>query len=271
MKKYLRELYQRRDLIFYLVASNLRAQHKNAVLGYFWWLLDPLLGVLIYYFVVVVVFRRGGEGYGAYLVVGLIVWRWLGTTVTIASHAIVRQAPIITQVYLPKIVFPVTVTLSELINFGFGLLVIALTLPYWGILPGGSVLWLPNVVLMQLLFSMALASVIAYISVFLPDMDRLLTHLMRLWFFASPVIWTEAMIPEGARGLLEINPMAHFLIAYRGMLIDNRSPESATPAGDWPCLNGGDRVHDPLLQPARTSDHQGAVGQKKGFWRCWQV
>lgn len=225
MKKYLQELYQRRDLVTYLVASNLRAQHKNAVLGYFWWLLDPLLGVLTYYFVVVVVFRRGGEGYGACLIVGLIVWRWLGTTVSTASMAIVRQAPVITQVSLPKIVFPVAVTVSELINFGFGLLVLAFAFLFLGVTPGFAALWLSPVVLMQLLFTMALASVIAYCSVFLRDADRLLGHLLRLWFFASPVIWTDRMIPEWARRLVDVNPMAHFLSAYRDMLIDNRSPD----------------------------------------------
>ena len=225
MKTYLRELYQRRDLILYLVASNLRAQHKNAVLGYFWWLLDPLLGVLIYYFVVVVVFRRGGENYGAYLIVGLIVWRWFGTTVSTASMSIVRQAPIITQVRLPKIVFPITVTVSELINFGFGLLVVALAFFFWGILPGSAVLWLPQVVIMQLLFTMALASVVAYCSVFFRDMERLLSHFLRLWFFASPVIWTERMLPDWANWVVEVNPMGHLLIAYRDMLIENRSPD----------------------------------------------
>jgi len=62
MKKYLTDLYKRKDLILYLVTSGLKAQHRNSFLGYFWWLLDPLLGVFIYYFVVVVVFRRGGGG-----------------------------------------------------------------------------------------------------------------------------------------------------------------------------------------------------------------
>ncbi len=225
MKRYLRDLYRRRDLILYLVASNLKAQHRNAFLGYFWWLLDPLLGVLTYYFVVVIVFRRGGEDYGTYLIIGMIVWRWLSATVSAASHAIVGQAGIITQVYLPKVVFPISVTLSGLINFGFGLLVIALFFLFWGILPGVAILWFPHVALMQLLLMMALASVIAYVCVFLRDIDTLVNHLMRLWFFGSPVIWSEETIPERARWLLEINPMAHFLAAYRGMLMDNRSPD----------------------------------------------
>lgn len=75
MRRYLNELYKRKDLILYLVTSGLKAQHRNTFLGYFWWLLDPLLGALIYYFIVVVVFRRGGNDYAMYLLIGIIAWR----------------------------------------------------------------------------------------------------------------------------------------------------------------------------------------------------
>jgi len=74
MKKYLTDLYKRKDLITYLVVSGLKAQHRNSLLGYFWWLLDPLLGVLIYYFIVVIIFRKaGGPDYGVFLVIGMSV------------------------------------------------------------------------------------------------------------------------------------------------------------------------------------------------------
>ena len=78
MQQYVSELIKRRDLIFYLVKSGLKAQHKNSVLGYLWWLIDPFLNVGIYYFIVVVLFRRpGGADYGMHLVTGMMVWRWL--------------------------------------------------------------------------------------------------------------------------------------------------------------------------------------------------
>jgi len=124
MKKYLWDLYIRKDLILYLVASGLKAEHRNSFLGYIWWLLDPLLGAFIFYFIVVVVFRRGGEGYGIFLVIGMVVWRWLNSSVAAASRSIVAQSSIITQVYLPKAIFPLGSTISQLINFGFGIIVI---------------------------------------------------------------------------------------------------------------------------------------------------
>jgi homopolymeric O-antigen transport system permease protein len=225
MKKYLGELGKRKDLLLYLVTSNLKAQHRNSFLGYLWWLLDPLVGVVIYYFVVVVVFHRGGDDYGMFLVIGLIVWRWLSSTITSASRSIVTQAGIITQVYLPKLIFPLSAAFTHLIHFGFGLVVIACSLVFFRIVPGMTLLWLPYIVLMQLLFLTALATVMAYVCVFIRDIDNLVSHLLYLWFFGTPVIWREEMIADGKRWLVAMNPMAHFLASYRNVFMHQSGPE----------------------------------------------
>ena len=229
MKKYLKDIYKRKDLVIYLVTSGLKAQHRNNFLGYFWWLLDPLLGVLVYYFVVVILFKRAsGSNYGIYLVVGLIVWRWLQSTIRSASRSIISQSKIISQVYLPKAIFPIGGTLTQLINFGFGLLVIAIFLIALNVSPGIKIIWLPFIMSMQLFFMMAIAFLLGYVCVFIRDIDNFLNHLMRLWFFGSPVIWYEDMVPQRLEWLLTINPMAHFITSFRNVLIYNSNPDYMT-------------------------------------------
>lgn len=225
MNRYLAELRRRRDLVAYLVVAGLKAQHRNTFLGYFWWLLDPLLGALIYYFVVVVLFRRGGPDYGAYLVIGLMTWRWLGSSIAAASGAIVNQASLVTQVYLPKIVFPLTTTLTGLVNFGFGLVIVAVLFLIWGLPIGSAVVWLPVVVATQTLFIMVLSAAVAYTCVFLRDLDTLIGHAMRLWFYATPVIWHQDLIPERLRWAIAVNPMAQIVTGYRSVLIGNGQPD----------------------------------------------
>ena len=225
MKQYLHELYKRKDLVLYLVISGLKAEHRNSFLGYLWWLLDPFLSVLVYYFVVVLVFQRGGPDYGLFLVVGMIVWGWLSSAINTASRSIVSQSGIISQVYLPKIIFPLGATLTQLINFGFGLCVIALFLLSSGTEPGKALLWLPYITIIQLLFTFALGSVIAYVCTFIRDVNSLIGPLLRLWFFSSPVIWREDFLPPDKRWILELNPLAHFLAGYRGAFIDNMTPD----------------------------------------------
>ena len=191
MKKYLHELHKRKDLLLYLVTSALKAQYRNSFLGYSWWLLDPLLGAMIYYFVVVRIFGQGDDDYGMFLLIGVIVWQWLSATVTMASRSIIAQAGIITQVYLPKIIFPISTVLTQLINFGFGLLVIAAFAVFFHLKPSPAVIWLPYITLMQLCFHTAIAVAFSYISVFVRDIEDVASHALRIWFFCSPVIWRE--------------------------------------------------------------------------------
>jgi len=225
-REYFREILKRKDLIIYLVISGLKSQHKNSFLGYFWWLLDPLLGALVYYFVVVIIFKRGGGGdYGLYLIVGMIVWRWMSATITTASRSIVSKSGIITQVCLPKANFPIGTVLSQLINFCFALLVIAVFLVIFKTRPGITILWLPFIMFVQFFFLMALSLLIAFFSVFIRDVEYLLKHLTQLWFFMSPVIWTVERIPERFRWLLAINPMTHFLASYRNIIMYQSMPD----------------------------------------------
>jgi ABC-type polysaccharide/polyol phosphate export permease len=224
VRQYLRELIRRRDLIINLVSSGLKAQHRNNLLGYFWWLLDPLLGVLIYYFVVVVILNSGGDNYGAYLVIGMIIWRWTNTTIASASNSIVTQAGLIKQIYLPKALFPLCVSLTQLFNFGFGLIVMGVFFVFFRISPGIQLLVLPYVIITQLVFLLALSLLFAFISVYIRDMDMVLSHLLRLWFYGSPVIWMVDLIPERLDWLLKINPMYYFLSGYRSILMDNAAP-----------------------------------------------
>lgn len=228
MKLYLQELLKRRDLTLYLVLSGLKSQNKNSFLGYFWWLLDPLLGTLIYYFVVVILFERGGgPDFGVYLVVGMIVWRSISSTLGLASRSILSRSGIITQVYLPKANLPLGAVLTQLINFGFGLVVIAIFFVVLKMVPGLTILWLPFIILMQFFFMLAIALPVAFLSVFVRDIEYVVTHLTRLWFFGSPVIWRVDMIPERLNWLLDINPMAYFLGSYRNALIYQRTPDVA--------------------------------------------
>src|SRR5699024_1467997 len=125
MKTYLKEMLSRKDLLYYLVRSGLKAEHRNSYLGYLWWLLDPLLNVLVFYFLIVVILDRGDtENFPLFLVIGLIVWRCISTTLNSSSGSIMRYSSIVSQVYLPKSLFPISFALTQLFYFLFWFLVI---------------------------------------------------------------------------------------------------------------------------------------------------
>src|SRR5690625_2204070 len=152
MKAYIQEIKKRKDLIYYLVKSGLKAEHRNSYLGYFWWLLDPLLGVLVYYFLVVIILERGGENFAVFLVIGLVVWRWISSSINASAKSILRYSSIINQVYLPKSIFPLSFTITQLFNFIFGLIVIAIFLIFNGVIPGWQIVYLTFFIFVMFVF-----------------------------------------------------------------------------------------------------------------------
>ena len=224
MKNYIRELLIRKDLLWYLVISGLKAQYRNTFLGYFWWILDPLLMGIVYYFLRVVILGMQGENVGAFLIIGLVTWHWLSKAITGSASSISNKARIITQVYIPKAIFPFGTTLTHLINFSFGLVVIAIFLIFYRIVPGIEVLWLPYIIVVQFLFLSAVALIVAYLCMFIRDIDNVLSHVTRLWFWASPVIWEHGRLPDRYSFIVDLNPASAFIISYRNILMYGKDP-----------------------------------------------
>src|SRR5699024_8262810 len=224
MKNYLQEMRKRKDLLFYLVQSGLKAEHRNSYLGYFWWLLDPLLSILVYYFLVVVILDRGGEDYAIFLVIGLIVWRWISSSINTSANAILRYSSIINQVYLPKFIFPLSFTFTQLFNFLFGLIVVALAMLVLGVVPTWHVVLLPILIIITWVFLLAIGSVLGYFTVFIRDIDNVLTHIIRIFFYASPIIWPGGRLPEKYFFLVELNPIATIVNSFRDVLMYHQLP-----------------------------------------------
>jgi lipopolysaccharide transport system permease protein/teichoic acid transport system permease protein len=224
MGNYIQEILKRKDLLIYLVKSGLKAENRNSYLGYFWWLLDPLLNVAVYYFLMVVILGRGGENFPVYLVIGLVTWRWMTTTINTSAKAITRYTAIINQVYLPKTIFPLAVSSTQLFNFCFGLIVIGIFLMIFGVVPGWQIIFLPLIILVQLILLLAVGLFLSYICVFIRDIDNIISHILRLFFYASPIIWEGSRLPEKYDLLVAINPVAILINSYRDVLMFNSLP-----------------------------------------------
>lgn len=224
MINYIKEMRKRNELLKYLVMSGLKADNRDSYLGYFWWLLDPLLNVLVYYFLVVVIMGRGGPDFPVYLVIGLVVWRWMSTTINGSAKSITKFSSIINQVYLPKSLFPVALTLTQMFNFLFGLVVIALFLLFFGYIPGWQLIFLPLVIVVQLLLLLMVSLFLGYVAVFVRDIDNLVKHVVRVFFYASPVIWEGSRFPAEYNHIIRFNPIAIIIDGYRDILMYHVTP-----------------------------------------------
>lgn len=224
MRTYIQEIKKRKDLLLYLVKSGLKSEHRNSYLGYFWWLLDPLLNIAVYYFLVVIILGRGGPDYAVFLVIGLIVWRWISSSINSSASAILRYSSIINQVYLPKFIFPLSFSITQLVNFLFGLIVIALFLTLNGVMPSWHIVFLPVMMIFTYAFLLAVGSVLGFFNVFIRDIDNVLTHTMRIFFYASPIIWEGGRLPPEYGWAVAINPIAHLVTGFRDILMEHKVP-----------------------------------------------
>lgn len=224
MKKYINELWKRRDLMLYLVTSGLKAENRNTFLGYLWWLLDPFLNIIVYYFLVVVIMKRGSPDYSQFLVIGMVVFRYFSTSISLSSGAIVNNAGIITQVYLPKAIFSFGTVLSQTINFLFGLIVVEILLFFFHVSQGIELICLPLIIVVQLLFQLAISLFLSYICVFIRDFKNIVGHIIMILHFVAPVIWEIKFLPAKYAWVVKYDPLAWILNAYRDVMMYKTFP-----------------------------------------------
>lgn len=222
---YNKELYRRSALLWYLVTSGLKADTRNTLLGYFWWILDPFLMVLVFLFVRVVFMGGIGEGAVPFLAVGLTAFKNFSAVLTGSARSITSKSSLITQVSLPKAIFPLSTVLTQLINYVFSLVTVAIILGFSGIIPGPEILWFPYILLVQTLFHFALGLFMAYVAAFVRDIENILRHITMILRFASPVIWETTRLGPNMQWIARVNPLAWLLNAYRDVLMYGRTPD----------------------------------------------
>jgi lipopolysaccharide transport system permease protein/teichoic acid transport system permease protein len=211
-----RELLGRWRLVRYLVGADLKRTHADTVLGQAWWLLDPILQMLVYYFLFAVILQRSTPDFLLFLFAAILPWKWFSTTVNGAMGSIVGRQGLIRQVQFPKIVLPVASTFAETFSFAVGLIALAiLFIPYNDRL-SPWVLTIPLIAAVQLVFSLGVALVLAAANAFYRDVANVMSHLIRLLFYVSPALYALWEVPnETLRNLMALNPLAVLLTAYR--------------------------------------------------------
>lgn len=180
---------------------------------------------LLYFWVRTFIFRLEVEYVGAFLIIGLVTWKWITSVLTQSARSISSKAGVITQVYLPKAIFPISTVFSQLANYVFSIPIIILFLAIYQLVPTVNILWFPLIVAVQIMFLTAIALILAYLCMFIRDVENLITYVTRFWFWMSPVIWEIDRIPAEYRYLIKYNPAATFINSYRDILMYKTSPD----------------------------------------------
>lgn len=212
------------ELVWYRSLSDLRSEANRAYLGILWWVLEPALYLGVFYVVFELGLRRGGQGFVSFLLCGLIVWKWLDSSIRSAAGSISSSVGLINQIYVPKMIFPSIVVVTNTVKFLIILTILLLLLGFTINAISWSWLWLPLLIMAQLLFTWGAAALVAAVVPFLPDLKYLVTYGMTMIFFMSGIFYhIEGMSPR-VQEYLKLNPAVVLVYDYRAVLLHHRAP-----------------------------------------------
>jgi len=205
--------------------AELISEARRGYMGYLWWVVEPVLYMAVFYVVFVVVFHRGGEHAVAFLLVGLVSWKWFASSIPKSSNAVLANAGLIRQVYMPKIVFPFTVLMTSSIKF---LIVFCLLLGFLiltGMPPNAAWVGLPLIMLVQLLVMLAIGCILASIVPFLPDLKLVIENGMTFLLFMSGIFFDISTVSPTMQKYLYLNPMTGIIESFRHVLLNGLYPD----------------------------------------------
>ncbi len=226
------ETLSRRRLIAYLVRADLKKTGADTLLGNVWWIIDPLLQMLVYYVLVGVILQRGGKDYPLFILTAILPWKWFESTVRGGVTAVTGNERLIKQIYFPKLVLPIAVGMSGVVSFAFGLIPLtAMMLLAYPSHLSAWILLIPVIGAVQLVFSLAVAVGVAAANVFYRDVGNLVRHLLRFWFYLSPGLYGVDEVEklagrnEGIALWFKINPFSSLLTSYRNVIYSGTAPD----------------------------------------------
>ncbi|MGK9148861.1 ABC transporter permease [Plantibacter flavus] len=247
--QYLRDLASARELLANLTLRDIRGQYKRTILGRLWSLVSPLSSMLVYSFVFYFLLRAtpdpgdpsGLHIFAVWLLCGLLPWSFFSGALSASMNSIVGGASLITKVYFPRVVLPISSVLTMGYNwlFEMGVLIIVLcAVGGWGV-----ILWLPLVAVFMVVlaaFATGVGLILAIANVYFRDTQHLVSILLQIWMYLTPIIYPPSLVQvqsDKLGGLLgtdvtvmniyESNPMFHFVTVFRNLMYDQRWPDPA--------------------------------------------
>ena len=234
----LANLFRYRGLIQSLVARELKARYRGSALGFVWSFINPLLLLLIYSYVFTAVMPNNTEGvqpYQLFMFCGILPWTWFSSSLAESANSLISGGNLIKKVLFPAEVLPIVSVLTNMVHFFLGLPILVAFLVVYGHYPAPmNLLWFPVVVLVQLLFTIALALILSALAVHFRDIKDILSNLLTLWFFSTPIIypWFQPSVQK-FHTFFDINPFTHIAVSYQEILFFNKGP-----VGHWKWLLG---------------------------------
>jgi len=233
MIEQLKKVWQRRELLYYVVKFQMKAENKNKVLGFVWSFLDPLLLLLTYIVLVSIIFKRGGPQFPILLFISLLSWRWFASSLSRSVTSISSKVGLVQSVRFPLAILPLSGIIIGFFEWLFGFVILVPMLFIFEAPLTVNILWLPVLLLIQFVGTIGACLIVAVFGTYLSDLGNILQFAIRIGFYLSPILYSvEDLIPEPLTMLYMLaNPFAGLLESYKNVIIRGVAPTEYALAG----------------------------------------
>jgi len=222
----LAELWAYRELLYFFVWRDIKIRYKQTVIGAAWAILQPLMTMLVFslFFGRLAKIPSQGLPYPIFYYCALLPWTYFATAMQAATNVVVEQQRVITKVYFPRVILPISSVVSGLLDFVISFVVLICMMLYYRIVPTKAVIWLPFYTLLAVLTALGVGLWLSALNALYRDVRYVLPFLVQFWMFASPVAYPSSLVPAKWRGLYGLNPMAGVIEGFRWALTGHGQP-----------------------------------------------
>jgi lipopolysaccharide transport system permease protein len=215
------ELWQYRELLYFLVWRDVKVRYKQTALGVAWAVVQPFFTMVIFslFFGRLAKMPSDGVPYPLFAYCALVPWGFFANGLNMGSNSLVESANLIRKVYFPRLAIPIATVLSGGVDFLVSFLLLLAMMVYYGRMPGVDVVWLPLLLLLGLVTALGVSLWLSALNVQYRDVRYTIPFLTQIWMFATPIAYPSSLVPEGWRALYGLNPMVGVVEGFRWALL----------------------------------------------------
>ncbi|HKO61346.1 MAG TPA: ABC transporter permease [Pyrinomonadaceae bacterium] len=225
----LRELWEYRELLYFLTWRDVKVRYKQTALGAAWAVIQPFFMMVVFslFFGKLAGVPSDGIPYPVFAFCGLLPWQLFAHSLTESSNSLVGNQHLITKVYFPRLVVPIAAVLGGVIDFAIAFVILIVMMLYFGIVPGWAIVTLPLFIVLAITTALSVGLWLSALNVKYRDVRYTINFLVQFWLFATPVAYPSSLIPEQWRWLYGLNPMAGVVEGFRWALLGKTDPPGA--------------------------------------------
>src|SRR6266478_1863061 len=222
----LREVWAYRELLYFFVWRDVMIRYKQTAIGVLWVILQPVLNMLVFtlFFGRLAKLPSDGLPYPVFYFSALVPWTYFAYSLQTTTSVVVENQRLITKVYFPRLILPISATLSGLVDFAIGFTVLSILTLAYGIRPTLAALWLPLLLLLAVLTALGVGLWMSALNALYRDVRYVVPFAVQFWMFASPVVYPSSLVSEKWRWLYGLNPMAGVIEGFRWALTGHGQP-----------------------------------------------